>query len=55
MLILISWPFSIEIKSSLVNWLPWSLLKISGILRFLIASFKASMENEAVKCVLQPQ
>ena len=30
MLIVIAWSFSLPVKSSLVNWLPWSVLKISG-------------------------
>ena len=31
MLIVISWRFKVPVKSSLVNWLPWSVLKISGL------------------------
>src|SRR5271166_6104148 len=30
MLIMIPWSFRVPVKSSLVNWLPWSVLKISG-------------------------
>jgi hypothetical protein len=30
MLILISFPWSIERNSKLVNWAPWSVLKYSG-------------------------
>src|SRR5207237_1140166 len=30
MLIVMPWRFSVPVKSSLVNWLPWSVLKISG-------------------------
>jgi hypothetical protein len=30
MLIVIPWSFRVPVKSSLVNWLPWSVLKISG-------------------------
>ena len=29
-LIVIPWSFSVPAKSSLANWLPWSVLKISG-------------------------
>src|SRR5438309_225830 len=30
MLMVIAWRFRVSVKSSLVNWLPWSVLKISG-------------------------
>jgi hypothetical protein len=30
MLMAISWRFNVVVNSSLVNWLPWSVLKISG-------------------------
>jgi len=30
MLIKIPWSFRVQVKSSLVNWPPWSVLKISG-------------------------
>ena len=31
MLIVMPWAFSTPVKSVLVNWLPWSVLKISGL------------------------
>jgi hypothetical protein len=31
MLMVIAWRFRVSVKSSLVNWLPWSVLKISGL------------------------
>ncbi len=34
-------------KSELVNWLPWSVLKISGLPYRARASSRASTQNEA--------
>jgi hypothetical protein len=39
--------FRRSVNALLVNWLPWSELKISGILVPLSASSKASMQNAA--------
>ena len=36
---------STPVKSRLVNWLPWSVLKISGLPCRAIASRRASMQN----------
>ena len=35
----------ISVNSGDVNWLPWSVLKISGLPYFASASSKASMQN----------
>ena len=35
------------VKSELVNWLPWSVLKIVGVPYRASASFKASTQNRA--------
>ena len=35
------------VKSMPVNWLPWSVLKISGLPYFAKASSRASTQNEA--------
>ena len=37
--------FSAPVKSSLVNWLPWSVLKISGCPYLAKASSSASRQN----------
>ena len=47
MLILIFASISTSIHAPLVNWLPWSLLKISGGPCFAKASFKASTQKSA--------
>jgi hypothetical protein len=47
MLILIPSFFSRPVKVSLVNWLPWSVLKISGLSFLERASSSASMQKEA--------
>jgi hypothetical protein len=39
--------FNASVNSSLVNWLPWSVLKISGCPCLLKASSSASTQNEA--------
>ena len=46
MLILIPSLFSRPVKASLVNWLPWSVLKISGFSFPERASSSASMQKE---------
>ena len=38
---------STPVKSTLVNWLPWSLLKMSGLPRLARASSSASMQKSA--------
>ena len=38
---------SVLVKSRLVNWLPWSVLKISGRPQRASASAKASTQNRA--------
>src|ERR1700726_2715870 len=40
--------FSVPVKSSLVNWLPWSVLKISGRPYRESASSSASTQNSAL-------
>ncbi len=47
MLIVIPWAFRVPVKSSLVNWLPWSVLKISGWPHRESASSSASTQNSA--------
>ena len=37
---------STPVKSALVNWLPWSVLKISGVPYFASASSRAATQNE---------
>nr|UFD95334.1 hypothetical protein [Escherichia coli] len=45
--------FNTSINASLVNWLPWSVLNISGRPYFSIASFKASgSEIHPCRCCL---
>jgi hypothetical protein len=39
------------VKASLVNWLPWSVLKISGVPQRCSASSRASMQK-AVSIVI---
>ncbi len=34
-----------SVNRGLVNWLPWSVLKISGVPKRAIASYSASMEG----------
>jgi hypothetical protein len=38
---------STPVKSALVNWLPWSVLKISGLPYRASASSSAATQNEA--------
>ena len=38
---------SAPVKSALVNWLPWSVLKISGLPYLASASSSAATQNEA--------
>ena len=45
MLIVTSCRLSTPVKSSLVNWLPWSVLKISGLPYFATASSTASTQK----------
>src|SRR3954447_22890246 len=45
MLILMLWAFSTPVKSVLVNWLPWSVLKISGLPNRRSASSRASTQK----------
>lgn len=45
--IVISASLSAPVKSRLVNWLPWSVLKISGLPYRASASFRASTQNRA--------
>ena len=47
MLMVIAWRFRVSVKSSLVNWLPWSVLKISGLPYWESASSSASTQNSA--------
>src|SRR6516225_8532265 len=47
MLIVIPWSFRVPVKSSLVNWLPWSVLKISGRPYWESASPSASIQKSA--------
>jgi hypothetical protein len=47
MLMVTSWLFKVPVKSSLVNWLPWSVLKISGRPCRDSASSRASTQNSA--------
>src|ERR1700680_487297 len=47
MLIVTPWRFRVPVKSSPVNWLPWSVLKISGFPYREIASSSASTQNSA--------
>jgi len=44
---LMAMPFfsSRPVKAALVNWLPWSVLKISGLQYLASASSTASMQN----------
>src|SRR5437660_902326 len=54
MLIVIAWRFRVPVKSSLVNWLPWSVLKISGRPYRASASSSASTQNSAPRVFRQP-
>jgi len=45
MLIAMALPSSRPVKSAPVNWLPWSVLKISGLPCLAIASSTASRQN----------
>ena len=47
MLMRMPWPCSSPVNSLLVNWLPWSVLKISGLPYLANASSTASMQNAA--------
>jgi hypothetical protein len=47
MLMAIFWSSKAPVNASLVNWLPWSLLKISGLPYLPMASSKASTQNPA--------
>jgi hypothetical protein len=47
MLIATLWRSRVPVKSSLVNWLPWSVLKISGRPCRASASSRASTQNSA--------
>ena len=47
MLIVTSCRFRVPVKSSLVNWLPWSVLKISGRPYRTSASSSASTQKSA--------
>ena len=42
-----AWAFSTPVKSVLVNWLPWSVLKISGLPNRRSASSRASTQKSA--------
>ena len=37
---------SIPVKRALVNWLPWSVLKISGLPKRAIASLSAATQRD---------
>src|SRR5260370_4688737 len=37
---------SVPVKAALVNWLPWSVLKISGLPKRASASSSAEMQND---------
>ena len=37
---------SVPVKAALVNWLPWSVLKISGLPKRASASSSASTQND---------
>src|SRR3954468_23356334 len=54
MLMVTPWRFRVPVKSSLVNWLPWSVLKISGRPYRESASSRASTQNSAASGVRQP-
>jgi hypothetical protein len=41
------WALSTPVKSVLVNWLPWSVLKISGLPNRRSASSRASTQKSA--------
>src|SRR5271165_3956885 len=47
MLIVTPWRCRVPVKSSLVNWLPWSVLNISGRPYRQSASSRASTQNSA--------
>ena len=47
MLMVTPWRSRVPVKSSLVNWLPWSVLKISGRPCSKSASSSASTQNSA--------
>jgi hypothetical protein len=42
MLMVMAWRFRVSVKSLLVNWLPWLVLKISGLPYWESASSKAA-------------
>jgi hypothetical protein len=50
---LISTPraFSGQVKALLVNWLVWSLLEISGLPYFKVASSSASTQNKVLMLI----
>ena len=50
----ISRSFSGSRKALLVNWLPWSVLKISGV-PWARASFRASMQKTVSRVLDSPQ
>src|SRR5262249_16738907 len=45
MLVVMAWRFRVSVKSSLVNWLPWSVLKISGLPYWQSACSSASTQK----------
>ena len=47
MLIAMSFLMSTPVKAALVNWLPWSVLKISGLPCRASASSSAATQNDA--------
>ena len=46
--IVMSASLSAPVKAREVNWLPWSVLKISGLLKRLSALFRASRQSWAL-------
>ena len=39
---------SAPVKAALVNWLPWSVLKISGVPYFASASSRAAVRRQII-------